>query len=239
MDIFDYEVAIKYDKRKFWRLFYICILAKENIINILFFKTPLDLQALRACLFIFTYSCDLAFNTIFYTNQNISDKYHYQGNNLFLFTMVNNLLQTLISSVVGLVLVNVFQHLIDSRGKFEDIFRNEEKKMRKNKNYKVSKQTKLEILEKIRKLSIKLKCKIFLFIICEFIIMIFFYYFVTAFCEVYPKTQSAWIYDFFTSFFISFAAEILGSGIIAIFYILSIRHKKKFLFNIALLFYNL
>ena len=181
----------------------------------------------------------MAFNTIFYTNQNISDKYHYEGDNLFLFTIVNNLLQTLISSIVGLVLVNVFQHLIDSRGKFEDIFRNEEKKMRKNKNYKVSKQTKLEILEKIRKLSIKLKCKIFLFIICEFIIMIFFYYFMTAFCEVYPKTQSAWIYDFFTSFFISFAAEILGSGIIAIFYILSIKHKKKFLFNIALFFYNL
>ena len=43
LDIFDYEVAIKYDKRNFWRLFYICILAKENIINIMFFKTPLDL----------------------------------------------------------------------------------------------------------------------------------------------------------------------------------------------------
>ena len=239
LDNFDYNMAIKYDKRNFWRSFYICILAKENIINIIFFKTPLDLKSLRICLFIFTYSCDLAFNTIFYTNQSISDKYHYQGKNLFLFTITNNLLQTIISSVVGLLLVNFFQHMIDSRGKFEEIFKDEEKKMRKNKNYKVNKQTKLKIFQKIIKLFSELKCKIFLFIICEFIIMIFFYYFVTAFCEVYPKTQNAWIYDFFTSFFISFAAEILGSGIIAIFYILSIRHKKKFLFNIALFFYNL
>ena len=65
LDNFDYEIAIKYDKRNFWRIFYICILAKESIINIIFFKTPLDLFSLRMCLFIFSYSCDLAFNTIF------------------------------------------------------------------------------------------------------------------------------------------------------------------------------
>ena len=155
LDIYDYESAILYDKRSFWRLCYICIIAKENIINIIFFKTPLDIQSLRMCLFIFTYSCDLAFNTIFYSTQSISDKYHYQGDNLFLFTIVNNLLQTILSSVVGLILVNAFQHMIDSRGAFEDIFREEEKKMRANKKYKVTENKKLEIMEKIRKISFR------------------------------------------------------------------------------------
>ena len=122
LDNYDYDSAIKYDKRSFCRLFYICVIAKENIINILVFKTPLDIQSLRICLFLFSYSCDLAFNTIFYSNQNISDKYHYNGNNLFLFTMVNNFLQTILSAVVGLILVNIFQHMIDSRGAYEDIF---------------------------------------------------------------------------------------------------------------------
>jgi hypothetical protein len=56
LDNYDYEMAIKYDNRTFWRLFYICVLAKENIINIIFFKTPLDIQPLRFCLFIFCYS---------------------------------------------------------------------------------------------------------------------------------------------------------------------------------------
>ena len=236
---YDYETALKYDRRNFLRIIYICILAKENIINILFFKTPLDIQSLRICLFIFTYSCDLAFNTIFFTNENISDKYHYQGNNLFLFSMVNNLLQSVISSVVSIILVNIFQHMIESRDNFEDIFRDEEKKMRKDKNYKVSRKTKLEILDKIRIISSKLKTKIILFIIIEFMIMIFFYYFVTAFCEVYKKTQNAWLYDFFTSFFISFSYEILGAFIIAIFYILSIRYKIKFVYNIALFLYSI
>ena len=78
LDNYDYETAILYDKRNFFRIFYICLLAKENIINIIIFKTPLDLRSLRICLFIFSNSCDLAFNTIFYSNQNISEKYHYE-----------------------------------------------------------------------------------------------------------------------------------------------------------------
>ena len=205
----------------------------------LFFKTPLDIQSLRACLFIFNYSCDLAFNTIFFTNENISDKYHYHGNNLFLFTMINNLLQTIISSVVGLTLVNIFQHMIDSRSNFEDIFKKQEKKMRKNKNYKVSKKTKLKIIEKIKINCSKLKCFIRIFIIIEFIIMIFFYYFVTAFCEVYKKTQRAWLYDVLVSFLISFPTEIIVSFIIALFYVISIRYKIKSIYIIALFFYNL
>ena len=62
LDIYDYETAIQYDKRKFIRIFYITILGKENIINIILFKTPLDIQSLLVINFIFTYSCDLAFN---------------------------------------------------------------------------------------------------------------------------------------------------------------------------------
>ena len=129
--------------------------------------------------------------------------------------------------------------MIDSRGNFEDIFREEEKKMRKNKNYKVKKKTKQKIIEKLKQIFSKLKCYITFFIIIEFIIMLFFYYFVTAFCEVYIKTQNSWLYDFFTSFLISLLSDIIISCIIAILYFLSIKYKIKFIYNIVLFFYNL
>ena len=239
LDNYDYESSIKYDKRSFWRIFIICLLAKENIINILFFRTPLDLQALRICLFIFINACDLAFNTIFYSNENISEKYHYKGNNIFFFTIVNNIIQSLFSSIISLIIINVFQHMIESRGDFEDIFKNEEKQMRKNKQYKVSKITKKIILKDIRKIFIKLKRKIIIFFVLEFLMMLFFYYFVTAFCGVYKKTQISWIYDFFVSLLISFATEIFGAWILAIFYIISIKYKIKPIYQIVLFFYNL
>ena len=239
LDNYNYEIAIKYDKRSFWRIFYICILAKENIINILFFRTPLDLQSLRICLFIFVYSCDLAFNTIFYSNESISEKYHYEGNNLFLFNLVNNLIQSIISSIISMIIVNIFQYMIGARGDFEDIFKDEEKKLRENRNYKVNKVTKIKILEHINKIYSKLQYMSILFVVLEFLIMLFFYYFVTAFCEVYKNTQISWLYDFFISFLISFATEIFGSFFLAIFYIISIKYKNKYLYKIVIFFYNL
>ena len=239
LDIYDFNTAIKYDKRNFWRILLICIITKENILNILFFKTPLDIKSLRICLFIFSYSSDLAFNTIFYSNENISDKYHYKGNHLILFTIINNFVQSLISSFVSIAIVNIFQYLIDSRDKFENIFRTEERKMRTNKKYKVSKSTKLKIKEQIKKISFKLKCKIIIYMIIEFILLLFFYYFVTAFCEVYNKTQLSWLLDFIISFFISIAIEIFMSLTIAIFYKLSLKYKLRIIYKIVVFFYNI
>ena len=239
LDNYDYETAIKYDKRKFYKIFYICLLGKDNIINIIFFKTPLDLQTLRICNFIFSYSCDLALNTIFYSNQNISDKYHYKGNNLFFFTIINNLIQSIISSMVGVVLVNIFQHMFDYRGNFEDVFRNEEKKLRKDKKYKVNKKTKKEIFDELKKIFSQLKCKIIFFIIFEFTIMLFFYYFVTAFCEVYKNTQISWLEDFLSSFIFSFVWGIMEAFLIALFYIISLKKRSKVIYKISLFLYSL
>ena len=91
----------------------------------------------------------------------------------------------------------------------------------------------------LRKICNVLKCKIILFIIFEFLLMLFFYYFVTSFCEVYKNTQVSWLYDFLISFLISFAFEIFGAFLIAIFYILSLRYKIKCLYLICLFFYDL
>ena len=239
LDNYDYSTAVKFDTRKFCRIFYICLIAKENILNIFLFRTPLDIFPLRICLFIFNYSSDLAFNTIFYSNENISEKYHYEGDNLFLFSLVNNLVQSIISTVVGFLLVNIFQHMIDFRGGLEDIFKKEEKKMRKSKEYKVNKERKLKILDKIKKLTFKLKIKIIFFITLEFLLMIFFYYFVTAFCEVYKNTQISWLYDFFMSFIMSFCVEIIFAFLLSLSYLLSIKYKKKFIYKITIFLYNI
>ena len=50
--------------------------------------TDLEALSLRICLFIFSFPCDFAFNALFYFNDNISDRYHYEGDNLYLFGLV-------------------------------------------------------------------------------------------------------------------------------------------------------
>ena len=240
LDNYEYETAIKYEKRSFFRIFYICLLSKENIIKLIFFKNnPLSLPIMQLSLFIFINSSDLAFNTIFFSNQNISDKYHYEGNDLFYFTLVNNIVQIFTSTTISFILNDSFEQLIDSKGDFEDIFRKEEDKMRKDKKYKVNKKRKIEILKTIKEILTTLKYKIIIFLIIEFFFMLIFWYFVTAFCEVYQKTQISWIEDYLFSFLLSLATEIFVSWVIAIFYIMSIRYKLKFIYKIVLFFYNL
>ena len=239
LDNYEYETAIKYDSRSFWRILYITIIAKQNILNIILFKTPLDLFSLRIILLIFNYSSDLAFNTIFYSNENISRKYHYTGESVFVFSIVNNYIQSLFSSIVGLILRKVFKYLIKTRRYFEVIFREEERKMRQNKKYKVNKRTKIEIFKKIQKLYFKIKLKNIIFIVFEFTFELFFFYFVIAFCEVYQKTQTSWIYDFFTSCLISFIYEIFLSFYIAIIYTISIRYKIRCLYKVIIFFYHI
>ena len=91
----------------------------------------------------------------------------------------------------------------------------------------------------IHKIIKKLRIKIVIFIIIEFSMMSFFYYFVTSFCEVYKETQISWISDSIVSFLLSFPIELGYSLIIAIFYKIAIKKKLKWMYKIVMIVYNL
>ena len=239
LDNYDYETALQYENRKFSTIYYICLISKENILNLVYLKSPLEIRAIRLIVFIFIYSCDFALNTLFYFNDKISDKYNYNGNNLYLFTIFNNIFISLLSAFTSFCLVNSLEFLTNSKDSIENLFRKEEKKMRLDNKYSVCKRKKDEILINIYKIFKKLKIKIIIFLILEFIIMLFFYYFVTAFCEVYKETQISWIFDCFVSFILSFPIEFFNAFLIALLYIISIKAKLKWLYQIAMLFYSL
>ena len=65
--------------------------------------------------------------------------------------------------------------------------------------------------------------------------MLFFFYFTTAFCEVYKKTQKAWLIDCFYSFIISIIIEIVMAFALAVLYTVSIYKKIKILYSITIL----
>ena len=239
LDNFDYENAIKYDKRSFLRIFFICLLSRESILNTFFFKSPLELQSIRLCLFLFSYSCDLALNAFFYSNQNISDRYHYNGPNLFWFSIINNLTISITSTLVSFLLVKFLSFLSNSKDDIVDIFRKEEEKIRNDKNFKIDSTVKSNIMLKLNTIFTKLKFKIISFIIAEILILLFFFYYMTAFCEVYKKTQISWLSDSGVSFLISIPIEFGSALLMSIFYYISIRYKKKCIYNTVMFFYSL
>ena len=234
---YNYKEAIIYDKRSFCRIFFIFLISKDNILNIIFFNPPLELKPIRICIFIFTYACDFALNALFYLSDNISDKYHYNGANKLLFSLINNITICLVSTIISFILLYFFQSLTQSTSKIENLFRKQEILLKAEKKYKVHENTKILIENEIQKIIKCLKLKIIFFVIFEIIFMLFFFYYVTAFCQVYKNTQISWLLDGISSYVISLSISITLSFICSIFYKLSIRFKNIIIYKIMTFIY--
>ena len=235
---YNYEEAIKYEKRSYPRIFFIFLMNAEKILNTFVYKQPLELKPLRICIFLFNISCDIAFNAFFYLADNISEKYHYKGSNQFLFSLTNNLTISIASAVIGFILIFFFQNLVQSTDKIKKLFKDEEDLMKKDKEYKVDNPKKKEIETKIINILKCLKLKIIIFFVLELIFMLFFLYYITAFCHVYKSTQISWMYDILITYGFSFLVSLGISFIFSITYFIAYKYKIKNLYKFTILVYD-
>ena len=232
---YEYETAIEYENRTFWRILYIILLSKDNLLNTFLLKSPLESQPLRICLLLFSYTSDLALNTLFYFSDNISDKYHYTGKYLFWYTIFNNLIISVISTILSIILGLILSSMTDSKSRIEEEFKKEEVKLRENKDYIVTAERKEEIMTSITKSLKCLKIKMVIFVIIDLVILLFFYYFTTAFCSVYSGTQTSWISDAIVSIIIAIPIEVAIALVITIVYKIALKYKCKFLYKISMI----
>jgi hypothetical protein len=235
---YDYNEAIINEKRNFFRIFFIFIISKDDLLNLIFFNPPLELKPLRIIIFIFNYICDLSLNALFYLSDNISDQYRYKGKFRFFYTLINNLTISLSSTIIAFILLFIFQSLTESSQKIKDLFLEQEELLKNNKEYKVSEKKKLEIQKNIEKILKCLKIKIIVFFILEFLINLFFYYYIIAFCHVYKSTQISWLLDSLYSYFLSFIITLCISFVFSILYKLSIKFKIKILYKVMMFYYE-
>ena len=233
---YTYEEAIKYDMRATCEIFYIFLLSKQPIFHAFLFWSPLELFPLRLCLLIFIISSDLALNAIFYLDDKISEKYQYTKG-LFLFAFSNNLTIILLSTLIGFFFMTLFTNLSNATYNIREVFKKEELKLKKNKKYKVTEKRKKEILEEIEHILKIYKIKVIILVIIEVLMMIFFWYYVTAFCHVYSSTQTSWILDSFLSMLSRLIIELLVSLGFAKLYTMSVVSNCECLYKFVLFFY--
>jgi hypothetical protein len=234
---YTFEEAIKYDRRQLCEIFYIFALAKQIFFHTFLYRSPLELFSLRLILFIFIMSCDLSLNALFYFNENISKKYR-NAKNVFIFAYTDNIVIIFLSILVGFVLLTLLAKLSNSTSAIREVFRKEEEKLKSNKKYTVTQIRKTEILLEIEQILKKYKVKVIILIVIEFILMIFFWYFVTAFCHVYNATQISWLLDSLTSILIRAIIELLMSLGLAKLYIMAIVTECHCLYKILMFLYN-
>ena len=210
----------------------------EFILHTFIFGSSLELKSLRIILFILSNATIFSFNALFYFNNKISDRYNYTGDNLYLYSLINNLVISILSTIISLFLL-LLNKLINSRYELENVFRCEEEKIIKNKKYEINNKEKIKIREKIENILKKLKIKIFIFLLIDIILILFFIYFVTAFCAVYKETQISWISDSITSFISTIIIELLISFFNTSLYTSALKYKLKSLYKISIFIYKL
>ena len=156
-----------------------------------------------------------------------------------LFSLVNNITISVFSSLINFTITMALKILINPRKNLEEEFKKEERKLRKNKKYFVSESRKREIHSKIKSIFEIMKIRNIIFITVEFILMMFFFYFITAFCCVFKSTQTSWLLDWVVSFFLSILLELVYSVLISSLYTISITYKLELIYNIVILIYKI
>ena len=230
------EESFKYDKRQICEIFYIYLLSKQAIFHAFLYRSPLVVFPLRLCLLFFIISSDLALNAFFYFNDNISEKYR-NPKNIFEFTFTTNITLILLSTLVGFVFSTFFTKLSNSTKEIRDVFKTEEEKLKKDKKYVVTEKRKIEIQKEIENILQRYKVKIICLITLELIFMLFFWYYVVAFCHVFSSTQISWILDSLISIIFSVIIDALICFALSKLYTMAVNSEIICLYKIALFFY--
>ena len=234
---YTFKEAVQYDKRELMVIIYIFLLAKQIFFHTFLYRSPLELFSLRLCLLIFIISSDLSLNALFYFNSNISKKYRHTKN-LFLFAFSDNIVIIFLSLIVGFILLTLLSKMGNCVNNIREIFGKEEEKLKNDSKYVVTEKRKKEIFVEIDEIIKKYKAKVLILIIIELILMLFFWYFVTAFCHVYKATQLSWLLDSFLSIVSRAAIEIIISFGFAKLYKIAITGEITCLYNISMFLYN-
>ena len=184
LDSMRYEEAIEFDKRTYLQ-YYVSLIKQKHLIIFTFFnKNDYNLFTIKLTLFIFSFSLYFTVNALFFDDNTMNKIYQNQGHLKIYFYTLHIIYSTLISSFITLILKTL---ALSS------------KNMLKIKNIQGKKAALKESVKLIKLLNIKFN----VFYIISFLLLIFFWYFISAFCAVYNKTQKILFQNTFSSFVLS------------------------------------
>ena len=236
LNIYEFEEAVKYDKRGIFSLYYIFLILKQVIMHAFFYKSKIEPFPLRLSLLKFIFGSDLAMNAIFYTDDKISEL-HRSGKNLVTFAFTNNFVVIIIALLIRYFFLILLSNINNTENQLRKIFRNEENKIKNDKKYEVSILRKKEIILEVKKIIKKFKIKVIIFYIIEFSFMLFFWYYATVFCYVYNKTQTSWLINTIFTIIIRIIIDLLVNLLFASLYKVSINFKYNRLFSVIIFIY--
>ena len=203
-----YKEALLYDKRTFFQYYWDLVKRKQLILFTFISNKDYNIFHIKLSLFLFSFSLYFTVNAVFFEDKTMHKIYKSKGSYNFLLQIPHILYSSIISSFINIII-----KLLALSNK--DIL-----KIKQIKNVQDS-------LKESAKLSKILKIKFNLFFIISVVFLIFFWYFIAAFCAVYKNTQEILIKNTMTSFLISLLYPFGLSLLPGFFRIPSLRASKQ------------
>ena len=178
----DYPEACKYDKRSCCAT-YFSVLMREHLALLTFFACKdHNLFYVKIENFLILFCVDMTMSGLFFVHESMHRKYT-QGED---FTFVQKLPQLLFTLIVAHILEVILCYFSMTDTNYYEI---------KGLNLKEKKKG-----DKIMNILSKMKRNLVTFFVISFILFLFFWYFISAFCAVYQNTQKIFLRDSMISF---------------------------------------
>ena len=211
----EYEDALKLDKRNFIQIYWSILKREHTIIFTFFFHNDYNLYYNKFAKFIFLLATDMAMNIFFFSDETMNKLYLSYGK----YDFIQQIPQILYSKIVS-NLIEVFLCYLCLTDKTY---------------YEIKSLSKSE-KEKIFKIIKYTRKKIIIFFILTFIIFLFYWYLVTAFCAVYENTQIVYIKDPLLSFVTGIITPLIIYGFTSLLRFIALRCKRcqcKFVYTLS------
>ena len=208
----NYEKAIIHDKRNYCRIFFSFLVDSQIILGTFCTDNYLYLFIIKLSFFVYTIQISFFLNSLFYTDEYISDAYYNNG----VLNFISGLPKSIYSSIVSLITTNLLRILSNNKNELKQLII----KKSNNNNYRILVKLKLN----------QLKYKLISYFIIVFILGLFFSYYVTSFCAVYRYSQKYLFLGFIESFIFDFIISIITAIFLSLLRYISIKKKIKCLF---------
>ena len=184
LNTLEYELALELDKRTYFQYYW--SLLKRNQLLLFSFIPVYDynIATIKIALFLLSFSLYFSINGFFFSDDTMHKVYEDKGKYGFIYRIPQIFYSTLVSTVINMILkaLSLSEKNILQIKEISDL--------------KVAK-------EKSKEIECCLKIKFIIFYLISFLIIIFFWYFISCFCAVYTNTQIILIKDTLISFSLS------------------------------------
>ena len=220
---FSYKLAKRYDDRTFCEYYISLIKTKHILIFSFYTNTDYNSKIIKIDLFFINFVIYYTVNALFFNDNTMHKIYEEQGSFNFIYQLPQIIYSSLISAFLD-ILLKLLALSEDNILKFKI-----------NKEKSNLKQRKIE-------LNNKLKIKFIIYFITSFILLIFFWYYLSMFCAIYTNTQTHLIKDTLISFGLSLIYPFGIYLLPGIFRIPSLsnkkyrRKKRKYLYDFSQIF---